>query len=204
MQIIGFILLGYLSGSILYARVFARLFGKKDIILNSKDHNPGTANAFMYAGFWCGLLTLICDIAKGFVPVYLFLSAAGASRQGVLATSLVMAAPVIGHAFPVFYGFHGGKGIAVTFGSLLGFFPTLKPALILAAFFIFFSLILRISPHYYRTLAAYFCALFGMAFRVDRQEVLLGFAIITVVVCIRMFASSEEKDKMKVNLLWMH
>ena len=137
MQIIGFILLGYLSGSILYARVFARLFGKEDMILNSKDHNPGTANAFMYAGFWCGLLTLICDIAKGFVPVYLFLSAAGASRPGVLATSLVMAAPVIGHAFPVFYGFHGGKGIAVTFGSLLGFFPSLKPALILAAFFIF-------------------------------------------------------------------
>ena len=114
-----------------------------------------------------------------------------------------MAAPVIGHAFPVFYGFHGGKGIAVTFGSLLGFFPSLKPALILAAFFIFFSLILRISPHYYRTLAAYFCALFGMAFRVGRQEILLGFAIITVVVCIRMFASSEEKDKMKVSLLWM-
>ena len=74
----------------------------------------------------------------------------------------------------------------------------------LAAFFICFSLILRISPHDYRTLAAYFCALFGMAFRVDRQEVLLGFAIITVVVCIRMFVSSEEKEKMKVNLLWMH
>lgn len=201
---IGFILLGYLSGSILYARVFARLFGKKDIILNSKDHNPGTANAFMYGGFWCGLLTLICDIAKGCVPVYLFLRAVGPSHPGVLATSLVLAAPVIGHAFPVFFGFRGGKGIAVTFGSLLGYFPSLKPALILAACFIFFSLVLRISPHYYRTLAAYFCSLFGMAFRVDRQEVLLGFALITVVVCIRMFVSSEEKEKMKVNLLWMH
>ena len=204
MHTIGFILLGYLSGSILYARVFARLFGKEDMISNSKDHNPGTANAFMYGGFWCGLLTLICDIAKGCVPVYLFVRAAGQVRPGVLTTSLVMAAPVIGHAFPIFYGFEGGKGIAVTFGSLLGFFPNLKPALILAACFIFFSLILRISPHYYRTLAAYFCALFGMAFRVDRQEVLLGFTIITVVVCIRMFASSEEREKMKVNLLWMH
>ena len=76
MRIIGFILLGYLSGSILYARVFARLFGKEDIIVNSKDHNPGTANAFMYGGFWCGLLTLICDIAKGCVPVYAFLRVA--------------------------------------------------------------------------------------------------------------------------------
>ena len=204
MRIIGFILLGYLSGSILYARVFARLFGKEDIIVNSKDHNPGTANAFMYGGFWCGLLTLICDIARGCVPVYAFLRVAGQTHSGVLATSLVMAAPVIGHAFPVFYGFHGGKGIAVTFGSLLGLFPSLKAALILAACLIFFSLILRISPHDDRALAAYFCALCGMAFRVGRQEILLGFAIITVVVCIRMFASSEEKDKMKVSLLWMH
>ena len=66
MQIAGFILLGYLSGSVLYARVFARLFGKEEMIENSRDRNPGTANAFMYGGFWCGLLTLICDIhARG-------------------------------------------------------------------------------------------------------------------------------------------
>lgn len=49
-----FILMGYLSGSILYARVFAAIFGKKGIIENSKDKNPGTANAFMYGGFACG------------------------------------------------------------------------------------------------------------------------------------------------------
>ena len=204
MQILGFVLLGYLSGSVLYARVFAHLFGKERMLENSRDKNPGSANAFMYGGFWCGLLTLICDIGKGFVPVFLFIRAAEQLRPGVFATSMVLAAPVIGHVFPVFYRFRGGKGIAATFGSLLGLFPALKPAVILAVFFIFFSVILRISPHFYRTLMAYFCALFCMMLRVDQRAVTLGFAIITVAVCIRMHASAEEKEKMRVKLLWMH
>lgn len=204
MQILGFVLLGYLSGSVLYARVFAHLFGKEKMLENSRDKNPGSANAFMYGGFWCGLLTLICDIGKGFVPVFLFIRAAEQLRPGVFATSMVLAAPVIGHVFPVFYRFRGGKGIAATFGSLLGLFPALKPAVILAVFFIFFSVILRISPHFYRTLMAYFCALFCMMLRVDQRAVPLGFAIITVAVCIRMHASAEEKEKMRVKLLWMH
>ena len=204
MQIAGFILLGYLSGSVLYARVFARLFGKEEMIENSRDRNPGTANAFMYGGFWCGLLTLICDIGKAFIPVFLFMRAVEQLRPGVIATSLVLAAPVVGHVFPVFYRLKGGKGIAATFGSLLGLFPALKPAAILAVFFIFFSVVLRVSPHFYRTLTAYLCALFCMAFSIDRRSVILGFAIITVAVCIRMFARPEEKEKIKVKLLWMH
>ena len=204
MQILGFVLLGYLSGSVLYARLFAHLFGKEKMLENSRDKNPGSANAFMYGGFWCGLLTLICDIGKGFVAVFLFIRAAEELRPGVFATSMVLAAPVIGHVFPVFYRFRGGKGIAATFGSLLGLFPALKPAVILALFFIFFSVILRVSPHFYRTLMAYFCALFCMMLRVDQRAVTLGFAIITVAVCIRMHASAEEKEKMRVKLLWMH
>ena len=125
-------------------------------------------------------------------------------RPGVFATAMVLAAPVIGHVFPAFYRFRGGKGIAVTFGSLLGLFPVMKPAVILALFFIFFSLILRISPHFYRTLAAYFCSLLCLTFGNGQREALAGFAVITFVVFIRMLVSSEEKEKMKVRLLWMH
>ena len=204
MKTIGYILLGYLSGSVLYARLFTRLFGKEAALDRSRDHNPGTANAFMYGGFWCGLLTLICDIGKGFFPVFLFIRTADAVHTGELAAALVLAAPVLGHAFPVFYRFQGGKGIAVTFGCLLGLFPYWKPAVVLAAFFIFFSVILRISPHYYRTLAAYFCSLLCMVSGSGQRVVLPGFAIITLIVCIRMFTSSEEKEKMKVRLLWKH
>ena len=66
-----FFAFGYFSGSILFARVYAALFNK-DIIENSKDKNPGAANAFMHGGMLCGTLTLIGDILKGFLPVFLF------------------------------------------------------------------------------------------------------------------------------------
>ena len=49
---------GYLAGSILFAHVFGYLLGNKDVTEESRDHNPGTANAFVYGGFWCGVLTL--------------------------------------------------------------------------------------------------------------------------------------------------
>ena len=66
-------LIGYLSGSILYADVFAKLF-KKDIYKDSRDKNPGTANAFQFGGFRCGLCTLICELLKGFLPVYCYVN----------------------------------------------------------------------------------------------------------------------------------
>lgn len=198
------ILFGYLSGSILYARIFAKLFRKEDMIEKSRDRNPGAGNAFMYGGFWCGVLTLTCDILKGFFPVYLFMQYAPDLSPDMLSIAFVMAAPVVGHAFPVFYKGKGGKGIAVTFGCLLGLFPFLRPFVILAAFFIFFSCILRINPHYYRTLAAYLCALIGMLLLVKVPMIFLGFAIIVVVVSSRMLLSEEEKEKMRIKLLWMH
>ena len=198
------VLFGYLSGSILYARIFAKLFRKEDMIEKSRDRNPGAGNAFMYGGFWCGVLTLTCDILKGFFPVYLFMQYAPDISPDMLSIAFVMAAPVVGHAFPVFYKGRGGKGIAVTFGCLLGLFPFLEPFAILAAFFIFFSCILRINPHYYRTLAAYMCALIGMLLWVKQPMVLLGFAIIAVVVSSRMLLSEEEKEKMRIKWLWMH
>ena len=204
MLAVRYILAGYFSGSVLYARIFAQLFKKENMLENSKDQNPGAANAFMYGGFWCGVLTLTCDILKGFFPVYLFMQYAPDISPDMLSIAFVMAAPVVGHAFPIFFKGKGGKGIAVTFGCLLGLFPFLQPAVILAAFFIFFSCILRINPHYYRILAAYLCALIGMLLLVKVPMVLLGYAIITVVVSSRMLLSEEEKDKMRIKLLWMH
>ena len=68
-----FLLIGYLSGSVLYARIFGYLFKHKDITQNTKDNNPGTANAFINGGFFCGICTLVCDLLKGFVPVFIYL-----------------------------------------------------------------------------------------------------------------------------------
>lgn len=203
MLAVRYILAGYFSGSVLYARIFARLFKKENMLENSKDHNPGTANAFMYGGFWCGLWTLLFDIMKGFAPVFLYIMNSNNRYTNGYWLPLVMAAPVVGHAFPIFYLFKGGKGIATTFGCLLGLFPIWQPAVILAVFFLFFSLILRITPHFQRTLLTYLCALIFMFSMKQYREIWLGFLIITGAVGIRMIKSPEKREKMKVSLLWI-
>ena len=199
-----FVLAGYLSGSVLYARVFARLLKKNNIFEMSSDKNPGASNAFRYGGFWCGALTLVCDLLKGFLPVFFYMTSMRPDPGKWLSIALVIASPVIGHAFPVFFHFQGGKGIAVSFGCLLGLFPIWQPFGILALFFIFFSVILKITPHYYRTLITYLCALVSVFFAVDWKAIRTGFLIISSVVILRLLVSKEDKEEQGVKLLWMH
>lgn len=192
-----FFVFGYFSGSILFARVYGTLFNK-DIMGKSKDKNPGAANAFMQGGMLCGTLTLIGDILKGFLPVFLFLKVSGGAVGFGIA--LVLAAPVLGHNYSVFYRFEGGKGIATSFGCLLGLFPRLLPALILAFCYITLSVVVRISPHYYRTLAAYFAAAVIALFLVPEAGIRTGMAVITALIIIKHLASSEEKSKFGISL----
>ena len=192
-----FFAFGYFSGSILFARVYAALFNK-DIIENSKDKNPGAANAFMHGGMLCGTLTLTGDILKGFLPVFLFLKASGGAVGFGIA--LVLVAPVLGHNYSVFYRFEGGKGIATSFGCLLGLFPRLVPALILALCYITLSVIVRISPHYYRTLAAYSASAAIGLFLIPEAGIRTGMAIISVLIIIKHLASKEEKSKFSVSV----
>lgn len=79
-----FIIFGYLFGSILFARVTAKVFHKPTILLDSKDGNPGTANAFKYGGFGCGSITLFGDLLKGAIPVYLYQKSGGNFTDKVL------------------------------------------------------------------------------------------------------------------------
>ena len=196
------IVLGYLSGSILFARLAVRLFGKPDILEKSPDGNPGTSNAFAYGGFWCGLFVLLGDLAKGFLPVWCWFHS-GFDAPGSLWAALILAAPVVGHGFPIFYRFRGGKGIAVTFGCLLGLMPRWIPAVTLALCFLFFSLILRIKPHFYRTVATYLFTAVSLAlFRVEAWA-LLGFCLMGAVVLLRLHKSGEERERPEVKLLWM-
>lgn len=193
-----FMVLGYLSGSILFARVFSGLFGK-EIVQVSRDENPGAANAFQYGGFLCGACTLAGDLLKGFLPVWLYVRHSGGAPE--LALSLVLAAPVAGHAFPVFWGFRGGKGIAVSFGCLLGLMPVWQPFAFFVGSFLFFSLVVRVTPHFQRTIISYLAALCCMALTHQPRAVVLGFTLIACVVCLRMHMSKEPRQAMQVQLL---
>ena len=195
---IQFMILGYLSGSVLYARVFSGLLGKEDICRASKDRNPGTANAFTYGGFVCGLGTLLGDLLKGAIPVWLFLR--GASDAPTLSLALVAAAPVFGHAFPVFYRFQGRKGIAVSFGCLLGMVPLWQPLALFIGAFLLFSLVIRVTPHFQRTVFSYLLTLVCLVLTRQPSAVILGFLLITAIVGLRMHMSKEPREALLVRL----
>ena len=109
---LAYVFLGYFLGSMLFGYRITWLLKGVDIRKLAEDENPGTYNAFVFGGFWCGILTLLADMGKGYLPVILY-------RQNYsteeLIFALVMAAPVFGHAFSIFHGRKGGKGIAVSF-----------------------------------------------------------------------------------------
>ena len=202
MGIAFYVLLGYLSGSLLWANFFGNLLAGEDVAADSPDGNPGAFNAFRYGGFWCGCLTLCFDVCKGFLPVRLFCRSAALMPS--IGLALVLAAPVIGHTHSVFHGFRGGKGIAVSFGCLLGLAPELKPLLVLAAVFILFSTVIEVSPHYYRTLATYIAAIPVMFLAVRSWAVRGGFLLIAQTIISKLLGSQEEKDKLEVKVGWKY
>lgn len=147
-----YIAAGYLSGSIMYAYLLPKTLKGIDIRKLSDDGNPGTANAFKHAGIPVGIFVILCELLKGALPVW-FSSRTVNAADPLFA--LVLVAPVLGHAFPLFHIKKGGKAIAVSFGVLLGLFPRLAPALTLAALYIFFSVFVTIKPHFFRSVITF-------------------------------------------------
>lgn len=195
-----YVLAGYLSGTILFAKIFVSKFCGENIVLISKDGNPGTANAFAAGGIWIGGLTLLCELGKGFLPVYLYCRSQLEVPDWMIAPVLV--APVLGHAFPLLMRGRGGKGIAVTFGCLLGLAPCWAPVMILVASFLFFSLIVVISPHQYRTAVAVFAAAIATMIVMSNPRIRCGVCINYCIILIRLLLSREERTECKVRLFW--
>ena len=71
MEYVVFCLLGYLFGSVTFGYLIPRLIKGVDVRALSSDGNPGTANAFLYGGVFCGILVLLADLEKGALPVFL-------------------------------------------------------------------------------------------------------------------------------------
>ncbi|MDX1522199.1 MAG: glycerol-3-phosphate acyltransferase [Anaerolineae bacterium] len=112
--IISFILAGYLFGSIPVGYVVARLYGIN--VTASGSGRTGGTNVLRAAGPVAAGLTVIGDVLKGMLPVYL-LQAAGISPWVV---ALVGVAAVIGHNYSIFLGFRGGVGAGTAVGALGG------------------------------------------------------------------------------------
>lgn len=174
-----YIIIGYLGGSILFGEVFTKYFKDIDLRKEAEDGNPGTFNAFVYGGMTCGVLTLLADLLKGIIPVSICSNTLGCDST---LFSLVLAAPVIGHAFSVFHHGNGGKAIAVSFGALLGLVPIWTPVLILAGFYLLFSLIITLKSHTHRSILAFLCCGICSFMAVKQPPVVLGIVLIVMIV----------------------
>lgn len=170
---------GFLSGSVLFSYLLPKLFWGIDVTALSEDANPGTSNAMKHTNVPFGLLCLLLDLSKGMVPVYLALQVL--DDQSPL-FALVLAAPVLGHAFSPMLRFHGGKAIAVSFGVLLGALSSSMALFYLAAAYLFFSLVVVIHPNEYRTITAFVaccaCCYFWEPFPFFAGTLLLSSAVI--------------------------
>lgn len=115
-----FILLAYLLGSIAFGIIVSRAFGLPDPRTVGSG-NPGATNVLRSGKKLAAVLTLLGDAAKGWLPVWL-------ARVYGLAPEVVCwiaLAVFLGHLYPVFYRFKGGKGVATAVGILLAFSPAL-------------------------------------------------------------------------------
>lgn len=115
-----FVPAAYLIGSISSAIIICRLMGLPDP-REQGSGNPGATNVMRIGGKKAAAITLLGDSLKGLIPVYAA-NVLGVSAELVAATGL---AAFMGHLYPVFFGFKGGKGVATSVGVLLGFFWTL-------------------------------------------------------------------------------
>lgn len=119
----------YLIGSIPASVWLGKLFFNKDI-RNYGSGNAGTTNAFRVLGSKVGVIVFVIDLCKGIAAIHLIhLNAAfEANTAGFITFQLILGIlAILGHIFPIYANFRGGKGVATLFGVMLGisFYPTL-------------------------------------------------------------------------------
>jgi len=193
-----FALLGYVSGSVLYAYDLPLWLKGIDITDGTPDGNPGVFNCIAKAGWPVGILALICELAKGALPVLL---AAHFLDTGSWLFVPVIAAPAAGHAWPLFRRSRGGKCIAVSFGVTIGLLPQWRPGIMLVFFYLFFSFILRIQPHRIRSVVTYLCFCTGVLVRLGFQPISVGCLLLAAVVIRRHSQPEPEEEKPAVRLI---
>lgn len=128
-----FLLAAYLIGAIPGGIVLTRLVGSEDI-RQAGSGNIGATNVYRVAGRKLGVATLVLDALKGVLPVGAALAVFPESLGSV---ALVAAATFLGHLYPIYIGFKGGKGVA----TALGIFLVLSPKSVLVALLLFVLLV---------------------------------------------------------------
>lgn len=153
----------YLIGSVSFAVVVSRFMGLADP-RSYGSNNPGATNVLRSGNKLAAVLTLLLDAAKGWLPVWAVVHEGAAYGLGEGTVAMVALAAFVGHVWPVFFRFQGGKGVATAAGVLMGINPLLGLATLATWLIVaYFSR--------YSSLAALASALFAPAYYFLGQRV---------------------------------
>jgi glycerol-3-phosphate acyltransferase PlsY len=135
---------GYVVGSLSFAVIVSRAMGLADP-RSYGSGNPGATNVLRSGSRAAAMITLALDALKGYVPVFVALLLAERFGWGTATIAMTGLAAFVGHLWPLFFGFKGGKGVATAAGVLFAFNPylgvgTLASWAIIAGFFRYASL----------------------------------------------------------------
>jgi glycerol-3-phosphate acyltransferase PlsY len=117
----------YLIGSVSFAVVVSRFMGLDDP-RSYGSNNPGATNVLRSGNKLAAVLTLLLDAVKGWLPVWVVVHEGAAYGLGEGTVAMVALAAFMGHVWPVFFRFQGGKGVATAAGVLIGIQPFLGVA----------------------------------------------------------------------------
>ncbi|MGL4668934.1 MAG: glycerol-3-phosphate 1-O-acyltransferase PlsY [Saezia sp.] len=123
------IVAAYLLGSVSFAVVVSRLMGIQDPRTFGSG-NPGATNVLRSGSKKAAILTLLLDALKGYIPVVLAIYLTPQLGWPFCITPMVGLAAFLGHLYPVFFGFKGGKGVATAAGVLLAISPLMALAVL--------------------------------------------------------------------------
>ena len=130
--------LAYLTGSFSTAIITCKIMGIEDP-RKTGSNNPGATNVLRHGGKKAAIITLTGDALKGFIPVLIAIQLQASS----LTLALTGLFALLGHIFPVYYGFKGGKGVATFYGVILGL--NWLTGLIALGIWLLIALLLKIS-----------------------------------------------------------
>ena len=164
--------LGYLLGSIPFGLILTKLGGTQDL-RSIGSGNIGATNVLRTGDTWLAVATLFCDIAKGFVPALI------AQRFGAEFAGVAAIGAVLGHIFPVWLDFKGGKGVATAFGALIAYAWPVAAAAVVT--WLIVALVSRYSS-LAAVIATALAPLYAWYFDPSRGAVLVVLAIALIVV----------------------
>ena len=130
--------MAYLIGSFSTAIITCKIMGIEDP-RNTGSNNPGATNVLRHGGKKAAIITLFGDMLKGLIPVLIVVQL----QADNLTIGLVGLFALLGHVFPVYYGFKGGKGVATYYGAILGI--NWQAGLIALAIWLIVAVLLKIS-----------------------------------------------------------